>query len=149
MTLDSLLHAEPPELPPPSRPGGGPRIKRRGIARPLVYSVIFIVATAAATAILALSIANTSVGTTTGYSAVFTDVTGLNVGDDVDIAGVRIGQVTSIAVVDRNLAEVGFAIQADHGHRHRVALPERLDVAEPAHDVHLAAVTGIPVGAWP
>lgn len=113
MTLDSLLHAEPPELPPAGRPGGGPRIKRPGVSRPLVYSVIFIVVTAAATAILGLSIANTTVGTATGYSAVFTDVTGLNVGDDVDIAGVRIGQVTSIGVVDRNLAKVGFAIQAD------------------------------------
>ena len=29
----------------------------------------------------------------------FTDVTGLTVGDDVDIAGVRVGQVNSISVV--------------------------------------------------
>jgi len=39
-------------------------------------------------------------------------VTGLNVGDDVDIAGVRVGDVTSISVYRRNEALVGFAVQA-------------------------------------
>jgi phospholipid/cholesterol/gamma-HCH transport system substrate-binding protein len=81
------------------------------MARPLTYSIIFIVVTILATTVLALSIANLSVGATTGYYAKFTDVTGLNVGDDVDIAGVRVGQVTSIGVTDRNLALVGFAVQ--------------------------------------
>jgi phospholipid/cholesterol/gamma-HCH transport system substrate-binding protein len=38
-------------------------------------------------------------------------VTGLTVGDDVDIAGVRVGDVTSISVYERNLALVGFAVQ--------------------------------------
>jgi phospholipid/cholesterol/gamma-HCH transport system substrate-binding protein len=38
-------------------------------------------------------------------------VTGLTVGDDVDIAGVRVGDVTSIGVYERNLALVGFAVQ--------------------------------------
>ena len=46
----------------------------------------------------AISITNSGVTGTTGYRAVFTDVTGLIVGDDVDIAGVRVGQVTSISV---------------------------------------------------
>ena len=39
-------------------------------------------------------------------------MTGLNVGDDVDIAGVRVGDVTSISVYRRNEALVGFAVQA-------------------------------------
>ena len=112
MTLDSLLRTQPPDPPGPP-PNQGPRIRRRSIVPPLIYSVIFIVVTAAATAVLGLSIANTTVGSTASYNAVFTDVTGLNVGDDVDIAGVRIGQVTSISVVDRNLAQVGFAVQSD------------------------------------
>ncbi|MBO0822582.1 MAG: MCE family protein [Actinobacteria bacterium] len=88
-------------------------MRRPGIARPLVYSVIFIVVTVAATAILAVSIANTGVGATTTYHAVFTDVTGLSVGDDVDIAGVRIGDITSIAVTHRNLADVAFEVPSD------------------------------------
>jgi phospholipid/cholesterol/gamma-HCH transport system substrate-binding protein len=113
VTLDSMLRAEPPEPPSGGRPpSAGPRIRRRSIVPPLVYSLVFIVVTAAATAVLGLSIANTGVGSTTGYAAVFTDVTGVNVGDDVDIAGVRIGQVTSIGVVDRDLARVGFSIQS-------------------------------------
>jgi phospholipid/cholesterol/gamma-HCH transport system substrate-binding protein len=95
---------------PGTRRGEPPR--RRGIGRPLTYSIIFIVVTVAATTILALSIANLSVGSAAGYYARFTDVTGLNVGDDVDIAGVRVGQVTSIGVTDRNLALVGFSVQS-------------------------------------
>jgi phospholipid/cholesterol/gamma-HCH transport system substrate-binding protein len=100
----------PPAAPPPR--AAEPRVKRRPIVRPLLYSLIFVAVTATATTVLGLSIANTSVGASTGYYATFTDVTGLNVGDDVDIAGVRIGQVTSIGVTNRNLARVGFAVQA-------------------------------------
>ena len=40
-------------------------------------------------------------GNAAGYSAVFTDVTSLNIGDDVRMAGVRIGSVTGISVTDR------------------------------------------------
>jgi phospholipid/cholesterol/gamma-HCH transport system substrate-binding protein len=88
-------------------------MKRKSIARPLIYSLIFIVVTATATTILGLSIANTSVGSSTGYSAIFTDVTGVTTGDDVDIAGVRVGQVTGISVYDRNLAKVTFSVDSD------------------------------------
>jgi phospholipid/cholesterol/gamma-HCH transport system substrate-binding protein len=88
------------------------RIRRKSIARPLVYSVIFIAVTVAATTVLGLSIASTGVSGPAGYYATFTDVTGLQVGNDVDIAGVRVGEVTSIGVVDRNLARVGFSVQA-------------------------------------
>jgi phospholipid/cholesterol/gamma-HCH transport system substrate-binding protein len=84
---------------------------RRLPVKALICSLLFVAVTAAATIVLGLSIANTSVGATTGYYATFTDVTGLNVGDDVDIAGVRIGDVTSIAVTQRDLARVGFGIQ--------------------------------------
>jgi phospholipid/cholesterol/gamma-HCH transport system substrate-binding protein len=90
-----------------------PRIRRRPLFRPLIYSVIFIVVTAAATTVLGLSIANTSATSgTAGYDAIFTDVTGVQVGDDVDIAGVRVGQVNSLRVVDRNQAEIGFSVEA-------------------------------------
>jgi phospholipid/cholesterol/gamma-HCH transport system substrate-binding protein len=84
----------------------------KSLARPLIYSAIFIAVTVAATTVLGLSIASTGVGGSAGYYATFTDVTGLQTGDDVDIAGVRVGQVTSIGVVDRNLARVGFSVQA-------------------------------------
>jgi phospholipid/cholesterol/gamma-HCH transport system substrate-binding protein len=87
-------------------------MKRASIAGPLIKSVIFIAVTATLTALLGISIARTGVSGTTGYQAVFSDVTGLTVGDDVDIAGVRVGDVTSISVYHRDLALVGFAVQA-------------------------------------
>jgi phospholipid/cholesterol/gamma-HCH transport system substrate-binding protein len=82
-----------------------------GMARPLIKSAIFVAITATITAALGISIASTGVPANVGYQAVFSSVTGLVVGDDVDIAGVRVGQVTSIAVHDHNLALVGFSLQ--------------------------------------
>ncbi len=87
-------------------------MRRASIAGPLIKSIIFIVITSVATAILAISIANISVAAQASYHAIFTDVTGLTVGSSVDIAGVRVGQVTSIGVFDKNLATVGFTVQA-------------------------------------
>jgi phospholipid/cholesterol/gamma-HCH transport system substrate-binding protein len=87
-------------------------MNRRGLAGPLVKSIIFVIITGTITAILGISIASSGTPGTVGYHAVFSDVTGLVVGNDVDIAGVRIGQVTSIGVYDRNQAIVGFSIQA-------------------------------------
>ena len=87
-------------------------MKRKSLAGPVIKSAIFIAVTATVTAILGLSIAHSGVSATVGYHAVFRDVTGLNVGDDVDIAGVRVGDVTSISVYRRNEALVGFAVQA-------------------------------------
>lgn len=86
-------------------------MKRRSLAAPLAKSIVFILVTVLATTVLALSIANTSVGDTTTYKARFTDATGLVVGDSVRIAGVKVGQVESIRVADRRLAEVGFAVR--------------------------------------
>jgi phospholipid/cholesterol/gamma-HCH transport system substrate-binding protein len=88
-------------------------MRRSSIAGPLIKSIIFIVVTALATAILAISIANISVAAQSSYQAVFTDVTGLTVGSSVDIAGVRVGQVTSISIYQDDLAKVGFTVLAD------------------------------------
>jgi phospholipid/cholesterol/gamma-HCH transport system substrate-binding protein len=87
-------------------------MNRSSLAGPVIKSVIFIAVTVTVTAILGISIAHRGVSATVGYQAVFRDVTGLNVGDDVDIAGVRVGDVTSISVHGRNEALVGFAVQA-------------------------------------
>ena len=87
-------------------------MKRKSLAGPVVKSLIFILITATVTTILGISIAHSGVSATVGYQAVFSDVTGLNAGDDVDIAGVRVGDVTSISVYRRNEALVSFAVQA-------------------------------------
>ena len=82
----------------------------RKIAGPLFKGLIFVLITGFATAVLAVSIANTNVGDTISYSAKFSDVTSLNPGDDVRIRGVRVGQVDELSVVDQNLALVRFSV---------------------------------------
>ncbi|MBV1850080.1 MCE family protein [Catellatospora sp. NEAU-YM18] len=44
------------------------------------------------------------------YRARFTDVTGVLVGDDVRIAGVKVGEVTDIRLVERATAELEFTV---------------------------------------
>jgi phospholipid/cholesterol/gamma-HCH transport system substrate-binding protein len=85
----------------------------RGLAAPLTKLIIFVVITVAATGVLGVTIANANFGPTSDYTARFTDVTSLNTGDDVRIAGVKVGAVTSINIVDRRQAEVGFTVQGD------------------------------------
>lgn len=87
------------------------RIKRKSVLKPLIFSLLFIVITVAATTVLGLSIANTGTGGGTPYYATFSDVTGVQSGDNVDIAGVEVGQVTSIAVSGRDQARVGFTVE--------------------------------------
>ncbi len=89
-------------------------MRRRGLLGPLVKGLIFTVVTVLATAVLGITIANTGVGNTLDYYARFTDVTGLVTGDDISIAGVRVGQVEQISVVDRRVAQVKFSVEADH-----------------------------------
>ncbi|MEV7728795.1 MCE family protein [Streptomyces sp. NPDC087917] len=88
--------------------------RRRPLTGPLVKSLIFVLVTALATTVLALSIANTGVGSgTRSYKALFTDVTGLIGGDSVRISGVKVGEVTDVRVVDRRTAQVTFRIRED------------------------------------
>ncbi|MEU2429258.1 MCE family protein [Streptomyces sp. NPDC007861] len=81
------------------------------MAGPLAKSIVFIVVTVATTTVLAFSIANTGVGETVSYKARFTDVTGLVEGDSIRIAGVKVGQVESVRVADRRVAEVSFTVR--------------------------------------
>ncbi len=70
-----------------------------GWARSAVKFAIFGVACLALLALLAIKIGNLSFFSARhSYYAQVADVTGLNTGDDVDIAGVPVGQVTGIAV---------------------------------------------------
>jgi phospholipid/cholesterol/gamma-HCH transport system substrate-binding protein len=78
----------------------------------LVKLLVFMVVTALATGVLAIVIGNISFGPTKTYRAEFVDVTGLVKGDDVRIAGVKVGSVTSISIVDRTRALVSFDVQS-------------------------------------
>ncbi|CAM06026.1 phospholipid/cholesterol/gamma-HCH transport system substrate-binding protein [Saccharopolyspora erythraea NRRL 2338] len=82
----------------------------RSITGPLVKFLVFVLVTVLATGILVLTIANNDLRSAETYTARFTDVTALNEGDEVRIAGVKVGEVQDIAVVDRRVAEVRFTV---------------------------------------
>ena len=84
----------------------------RGVLAPLTKLIVFTVVTALATGLLALTIANVTLTGRSGYLARFTDVSGLLVGDDVRIAGVRVGSVEAIELVDRRIAQVSFSVDS-------------------------------------
>src|SRR3954454_22730700 len=81
--------------------------------RSLIKLIVFIVITTLLTLVLAATISNTAVSGTRTYKATFSDVTGLNKGDDVRIAGVRYGQVKSVEVTSDNYAQVTFTVKKD------------------------------------
>ncbi|MCQ4084048.1 MCE family protein [Streptomyces sp. RB6PN25] len=85
----------------------------RASTAPLIKFTVFAVVTILATALLAATIVNIDFTPTATYSAVFSDVTGLETGDDVRVAGVRVGEVQDIRIKDRTLAEVTFTVTRD------------------------------------
>lgn len=85
----------------------------RGVLAPLVKLIIFALITVFATAMLGLTIANAGSGGNTSFKAVFSDAAMLNPGDDVRIAGVRVGQIESVEITDRSKALVGFSVDRD------------------------------------
>lgn len=85
----------------------------RQTAAPLIKFSLFAVVTVLATALLAATIVNISFTPEHRYSAVFSDVTGLEEGDDIRVAGVRVGEVEGIRIKDRTLAEVTFTVTED------------------------------------
>ncbi|GAB3310808.1 MCE family protein [Geodermatophilus aquaeductus] len=92
----------------------------RGLAAPLTKLAVFALVTVLASYVLVTTITNAGYGEPLGYRAQFTDVAGLVEGDEVRIAGVRVGQVTGIGLseqTDRPVAEVTLEVDAD------VALP--------------------------
>jgi phospholipid/cholesterol/gamma-HCH transport system substrate-binding protein len=77
----------------------------------LVKFLVFVAATLFATGTLAATIANTQFGDKLTYRAVFEDVTGLAAGQEVRIAGVRVGEVKKIGLADdRTHAQVEFNV---------------------------------------
>jgi phospholipid/cholesterol/gamma-HCH transport system substrate-binding protein len=72
---------------------------------------IFIVVTTLATALLAITIGNISFGSTKSYKAVFSDATGVVKGDDIRVAGVKVGTVQGVEIIDRTNALVEFEVQ--------------------------------------
>jgi phospholipid/cholesterol/gamma-HCH transport system substrate-binding protein len=79
----------------------------------LIKLLIFCAATGLATVFLALTLSNGGFGAKDEYKAVFTDVTGVAKGDDVRIAGVSVGSINSVEIVQKDKALVTFGIEPD------------------------------------
>jgi phospholipid/cholesterol/gamma-HCH transport system substrate-binding protein len=78
-----------------------------------VKLLVFILVTTLATGLLIVTIGNLSFSPSTQYKAVFSDATGVTKGDDVRIAGVKVGNVQQVDVVRRTRALVTFKVDKD------------------------------------
>ncbi|WP_210439818.1 MCE family protein [Nocardioides xinjiangensis] len=76
----------------------------------LVKLLVFVVVTSLATTVLVVTIGNLGFGSSREYSAEFTDATGVTKGDDIRVAGVRVGTVEDVEIVDRTRALVTFSV---------------------------------------
>jgi phospholipid/cholesterol/gamma-HCH transport system substrate-binding protein len=72
--------------------------------------LIFAVIATLFTGILAVTISNTQFVDTTKYRLIFTDAAGVLPGDEVRIAGVRVGQVDSVKLYHGTLAQVTVSV---------------------------------------
>ncbi|MEV0581535.1 MCE family protein [Nonomuraea sp. NPDC050310] len=75
---------------------------------------LFVMLTGACVATLAVTISGVRFVAATTYRAVFTDAGGIAPGDEVRIAGVRVGRVETVALDARARAEVAFTVQERH-----------------------------------
>ncbi|WP_244931424.1 MlaD family protein [Nocardioides sp. W7] len=76
----------------------------------LVKLLVFILVTTLATGVLVVTIGNLSFTDSREYRAEFTDATGVVKGDEIRIAGVKVGTVKGVEVVDRTRALVTFDV---------------------------------------
>jgi len=77
----------------------------------MVKMLTFIVVTTLATSVLVVTIGNMSFAGKNEYRAEFSDATGVVKGDDVRIAGVKVGSVENIEVEGRDKALVTFTVE--------------------------------------
>ena len=84
----------------------------KGLKAILVKFTLFTLVSAFLLLLLVNTMVNGLPGDSRDFNAKFTDVSGLRVGDDVKVAGVRVGRVTAIEV-DGAGAEVGFELSED------------------------------------
>jgi phospholipid/cholesterol/gamma-HCH transport system substrate-binding protein len=71
---------------------------------------IFAVVTVLATMLLAVTIANVDTQSARGFSAVLTDAANVIKGDEVRLAGVRVGTVSSVSLYRGTQAKVSFSV---------------------------------------
>ncbi|MBB5915416.1 phospholipid/cholesterol/gamma-HCH transport system substrate-binding protein [Nocardia transvalensis] len=80
--------------------------------KPLAGLILFLVVSIGLTWSMYVTLSRSVSGQTETYSAIFTDVSGLHAGDDVRMAGVRVGRVQAVDL-DGVRAKVTFEVQRD------------------------------------
>ena len=88
----------------------------RGLLAPLIKLIVFLVVTTTTTVVLAGIINNSAYGDIATYSALFGDSSGIGEGDDVRIAGVRVGTIESVQLVregGEQIAKITFTVMKD------------------------------------
>ena len=99
-----------PDAKPTAVRGRGDRGRSPSLSRSSLWKFLaFAAVTAALTGALAQTLGSLGFGGAS-YRARFTDVTGVLPGDDVRIAGVKVGQVKDVRLVDDGLAELEFTV---------------------------------------
>lgn len=87
-------------------------MNRKSLWPTLIKSFVFVLVTVVASAVLLATISQSGGGDRT-VRAEFTDATRLQAGDDVRMAGVRVGTVSSVSIVHRTTAEVTMSLSTD------------------------------------
>ncbi|KAA1420975.1 MCE family protein [Nocardioides humilatus] len=90
---------------------------------PLIKLAVYTLVVLMGTGLLLLVIVNGRTGATETYRAVFSDASGVGTNDSVKIAGVVVGKVTGVKVVDKSHAEIEFTVDKD------IELPASLGIA--------------------
>ena len=76
----------------------------------LTKLLTFMLVTTLATGVLVATIGNLTFAGASTYKAVFADATGVNKGDDIRVAGVKVGTVKEVAITDRTRALITFSV---------------------------------------
>lgn len=82
------------------------------IRKPMTILILFVVVSMGITYLVYNTLRREVSGATTPYGAIFTDVYGLHPGDDVRMAGVRVGRIQDVEL-DGAVAKVSFIVQSD------------------------------------
>jgi phospholipid/cholesterol/gamma-HCH transport system substrate-binding protein len=87
-------------------------MSRENVRGALIRLLVFAVFAGAIGALLYNTLTNTVGTSTVSYSATFTDASGLHAGDNVRVAGVRVGRVDKVALRE-NKAWVKFSVRSE------------------------------------
>jgi phospholipid/cholesterol/gamma-HCH transport system substrate-binding protein len=127
----------------------------RSVAKSVVWLTIFTTVAVVCTLIVLTALRSPVTGAVSRYTAAFSDVSGLYVGDDVRISGVQVGKVETIRL-DGRIAKVDFTAQADHrvftntvaAVRYQTLIGQRyMELVQPAKPHNRLAAGGtIPLG---